>query len=89
MDSEFQMKYCFISLLQLAKRRYNTSHAKKRRKDAVVLQKASWASGVIVWMEMSRQGLTKQFLVEPKAKIDAEKYQDKVLKHRIKESKRL
>ncbi|GFT62313.1 uncharacterized protein TNCV_4717131 [Trichonephila clavipes] len=40
---------------------------KKRRKDADVLQKASWTSGVLVWMGMSPQGLAKTFFVEPKS----------------------
>ncbi|GFX85230.1 uncharacterized protein TNCV_4849121 [Trichonephila clavipes] len=35
---------------------------KKRRKHASVLKNASWLSGVMVWTEMSSQGLTKPFL---------------------------
>ncbi|GFX88838.1 uncharacterized protein TNCV_2575451 [Trichonephila clavipes] len=37
--------------------------SEKRRKDADVLEKASKASGVMIWMEMSPQGLTKPFFV--------------------------
>ncbi|GFW31729.1 uncharacterized protein TNCV_3099541 [Trichonephila clavipes] len=63
--------------------------SKKRRKDAAVLKNASWPSGVMVWTKISSQGLTKQFLVEPNFKIDSKYYQNKVLKHFIKKSKRL
>ncbi|GFT56982.1 uncharacterized protein TNCV_189801 [Trichonephila clavipes] len=52
---------------------YNSSE--KRRKDAAVLQKLSWLSGVMVWMGMSSQGLTKLLFIEPKSKIDASYYQ--------------
>ncbi|GFW86582.1 hypothetical protein TNCV_4333661 [Trichonephila clavipes] len=38
----------------------------------------------MVWTEMSSQGLTKLFFVEPNFKIDAKYYQNKVLKHLIK-----
>ncbi|GFW68665.1 uncharacterized protein TNCV_530181 [Trichonephila clavipes] len=63
--------------------------SEKRCRDATVLQNAIWPSGVMVWMGMSSQGLTKPFFVEPKAKIDAKYYQNKVLKHIIKKSKHL
>ncbi|GFW97883.1 uncharacterized protein TNCV_1426461 [Trichonephila clavipes] len=36
---------------------------KKRRKDVAVLQNASWPSGVMVWIGMSSQGLTKPIFV--------------------------
>ncbi|GFX37683.1 uncharacterized protein TNCV_1261201 [Trichonephila clavipes] len=63
--------------------------SKKRRKDAAVLKNASWPSGVMVWTKMSPQGLTKPFFVEPSIKIDSKYYQNKVLKHLIKNGKRL
>ncbi|GFU90771.1 uncharacterized protein TNCV_4870031 [Trichonephila clavipes] len=62
--------------------------SKKRRKDAALLKKTSWPSGVIVWTEMSTQGLLNPFFVEPNFKIDAKYYHNKVLKHLIKKSKR-
>ncbi|GFW52846.1 uncharacterized protein TNCV_2394251 [Trichonephila clavipes] len=61
----------------------------KHRKDATVLQKASWPSGVTVWMEISSQSLTKSFFAEPKTNTDAKCYQNKVLKQMIEESKRV
>ncbi|GFY05711.1 hypothetical protein TNCV_4403781 [Trichonephila clavipes] len=63
----------------------------KHRKEAALLEKASKPSGVMVCMEMSSQGSTQShfFFVKPKAKIDATFYQQKVMKHMIKESKRL
>ncbi|GFX01369.1 uncharacterized protein TNCV_4736101 [Trichonephila clavipes] len=64
-------------------------YRKKCRKNAAVLKRASWLSGVMVWMGMSPQGLRKPFFVEPKSKINAKYYYSKVLKHFIRESKRL
>ncbi|GFS57719.1 uncharacterized protein TNCV_2908451 [Trichonephila clavipes] len=63
--------------------------SKKRLKDAAVLKNASWPSGVGLWTEMSSQGLTKLFFVEPNFEIDGKKYQNKVLKHLRRKSKRL
>ncbi|GFV42370.1 uncharacterized protein TNCV_4311011 [Trichonephila clavipes] len=54
--------------------------SKKRRKDAAVLKNASWPSGVMVWTEISSQGLIKPFFVDPNFEIDAKYYQNKVLK---------
>ncbi|GFU60699.1 uncharacterized protein TNCV_2754551 [Trichonephila clavipes] len=64
-------------------------YRKKRRKDAAVLQNVSWPSGVMVRLGMSSQGLQNHFFVEPKAKIDAKYYHNKVLEHLMKNSKRL
>ncbi|GFW18143.1 uncharacterized protein TNCV_4006831 [Trichonephila clavipes] len=61
--------------------------SKKRRKIRAVLKNTSWPSGIMVWTEMSPQGLTKPSFVEPNFKIDAKYYQNKVLKHLIKKSK--
>ncbi|GFY06623.1 uncharacterized protein TNCV_3524791 [Trichonephila clavipes] len=36
--------------------------SKKRRTDAAVLKNASWPSGVMIWTEMSSQGLIEPFL---------------------------
>ncbi|GFX10966.1 hypothetical protein TNCV_512261 [Trichonephila clavipes] len=58
---------------------------KKRRKDAAVLQKASLPSHVIIWMGISPDGLSKPFFVEPKSKINAKYYDNKVLKHSIRQ----
>ncbi|GFV54361.1 uncharacterized protein TNCV_4585911 [Trichonephila clavipes] len=55
--------------------------SKKHRKDAAVLKNAIWPSGVMVWTKMSSQGLGKPFFLEPKFKIVAKYYQNKVLKH--------
>ncbi|GFX29787.1 hypothetical protein TNCV_4749161 [Trichonephila clavipes] len=42
--------------------------------------------GVMVWMGMSSEGLTKPFFVELKANIDAKYCQNKVLNHLIKKN---
>ncbi|GFW11331.1 uncharacterized protein TNCV_3808511 [Trichonephila clavipes] len=52
------------------------------------LQNASWLKGVMIWMGITSQSLTKPF-EEPNAKIDAKYYQNKVLKRLIKKSKPL
>ncbi|GFV56710.1 transposable element Tcb2 transposase [Trichonephila clavipes] len=44
---------------------------KKRRKGATVSKNASWPSGVMIWTEMSSEGLTKPFFVELNFTIDA------------------
>ncbi|GFV49350.1 uncharacterized protein TNCV_3630361 [Trichonephila clavipes] len=63
--------------------------SKKRRKDAAILKNASWPLGAMEWTEISSQGLTNHFCAERNFKIDAKYYQNKVLKHLIKKSKRL
>ncbi|GFV38596.1 hypothetical protein TNCV_132351 [Trichonephila clavipes] len=83
------MKHCFVCHSQLAKRRFKKFQAEKHRKDAAVLKNTSWSSGVIVWTEMSSQGLTKPFFVGPNFTIDAKYYKNKVLRHLIKKSNRL
>ncbi|PRD32975.1 UNVERIFIED_CONTAM: hypothetical protein NCL1_18851 [Trichonephila clavipes] len=66
--------------LTIGKMKIQYISSKKCRKDSIVLKNASCLSGVMVWMEMSSQGLTKPFFVEPNFKIDAKYYQKRVFK---------
>ncbi|GFV74182.1 hypothetical protein TNCV_2849011 [Trichonephila clavipes] len=60
------------SVFKTGETKIQFNQPEKRRKDAALLEKANKPSGVMVWMEMSSQGLTKPyFCAESKAKIDA------------------
>ncbi|GFV73106.1 hypothetical protein TNCV_3665231 [Trichonephila clavipes] len=70
----------------MAKRKYNIFNSKRaKRRRRLPKCKLSWPSCVRVWMRMSSQALTEPFFVEPKSKIDVKYYQNKVLKHLIRE----